>query len=249
MKNIFIFILTVFCIISINSLSFAQSKSTNPTSSVTQQQIDELKSKIASKVAELNLVEKRGVLGTVTDSSGTQITLTDVNGDIKNIDVDELTKFYSNTVSFGISDIKKGQTLGILGLFNKESRRLLAREINDIAPPQNIILGIISNIDRNNYEITITKENGKKYIFEIQDTTKTFSFISDALLKTGFSKMQSSQTAIAMGLTDKQSPGKILASRIILLPEIALTSKIITPTQRTIIPSTSSGLKLTPITK
>jgi len=244
-----IFILSILCILGFNSLSFAQSKSATPTNSVTQQQIDELKSKIASKVAELKLVEKRGVLGTVTDSSGTQITLTDVNGDIKNIDVDELTKFYSNTDSFGISDIKTGETLGILGLFNKESGRLLAREINDIAAPQKIILGIISNIDKNNYEITITIENGKKYIFEIQDSTKTVSFASDALLNAGFSKMQTSQTAIAMGITDKQSPSKILASRIILLPEITLTSKIIIPAERTIIPSTGSGLKLDPITK
>jgi len=249
MKNIFLFVLLIILTLSFNGLSFAQSKAATPTSSVTQQQIDELKSKIASKVAELKLVEKRGVLGTVTSLSDTQITLTDVNTNIKNIDVDELTKFYSSTESFGISDIKKGQTLGVLGLYNKESRRILAREVNDLPAPQKIVLGIISNIDKDNYEITITKENGSKYIFEIQDLTKTLSFTSNALSKSGFSKIQNLQAVIATGITDKQAPSKILASRIILLPDINLSTRIIITLEPTIIPSTGSGIKLYPITK
>ena len=78
------------------------------------------------------LVEKRGIIGTVTDSSDTQITVTDIAGNIRFVDVDELTKFYSSdSKTFGISDIKNGMTIGVLGLYNKQSRRILAREVND----------------------------------------------------------------------------------------------------------------------
>lgn len=136
----------------------------------------------------------------------------------------------------------------MLGLFNKESRRILAREVNDIAAPQKIAFGVISNIDKENYEVTITKANGAKYIFEIQDITKSFSFSLDTLTKSGFSKMQIGQAIIAMGFTDKKNSGKILTSRIIILPEINLSTTISVVNESTT-PSTGSGIKLYPITK
>src|SRR4051812_13053821 len=80
-------------------------------------QISELKDKIASRVSELNLVEHRGMIGVVTDVSGNKITLKDVAGNVRFVDVDEITKFSSaSNSSFGISDIKKGVRLNILGL-------------------------------------------------------------------------------------------------------------------------------------
>ena len=78
----------------------------------------------------------------------------------------------------------------MLGLYNKDSRRILAREVNDIATPQKIVIGVISNIDKENYEITLTNEKGNKVVFEIQDITKTLSFSEDTLSKSGFSKIQ-----------------------------------------------------------
>ncbi len=216
-------ILIIFFALTLSATTFAQSDTT-PTSTVTQQQINELQTKIASKVAELKLVEKRGIIGTVTDSSDTTLTLNDVNGNIQNIDVDELTKFYSSTSSFGISDIKNGQTLGILGLYNKDSRRLLAREIYAMSTPSNIVIGIISDIDRVNYEITLTEENGNKVIFEIQDTTKTSVYSQKSLARSGFSKTQTEQTAVITGTPDPQSHGKFLADRVIILPNIDMSS-------------------------
>jgi hypothetical protein len=217
-----------------------------------QQQVDDLKNKIASKVAELKLVEKRGIIGVVTDSSDTQITLTDTSGNIRFVDVDELTKFYSSdSKSFGISDIKSGMTIGVLGLYNKQSRRILAREVNDSDSPQKIIFGGIGSLDEDNFEITVVKENGQKEVLEVEDVTKTYSFYSNTLNKSGFSKLEETQTIIAIGVTDKQDPNKILATRIIILPEIDIASRInfgeaINPT---IPPSTGSGNKLFPIKK
>ena len=94
--------------------------------------VDALKDKVASRVAQLNLVERRGIIGIVEDVSDTQITIIDLNDKTRIIDVDELTKFSSeDDNSFGISDIKKGSKISALGLYNKESRRLLARFVNE----------------------------------------------------------------------------------------------------------------------
>src|SRR5258708_7860223 len=99
-----------FSLVSWASTTPTPSQKPTPTGNL-DQQMNALKERIASRVAQLKLVEKRGSIGTVSDLSETQITTTDNAGNINYIDVDELTKFSSPDVkgSFGISDIAKGQ--------------------------------------------------------------------------------------------------------------------------------------------
>ena len=56
------------------------------------EQINNLKEKIASRVSELNLVERRGMIGVISEVSGNKITLTDASGKTRFVDVDEITK-------------------------------------------------------------------------------------------------------------------------------------------------------------
>src|SRR5690348_9180787 len=142
MRKLFIFAITGLLLCACMTSVFA---ATTPTPSPTpqntlEQQISNLKDKIASRVAQLKLVDKRGIIGTVTDVNLTQITLTDSKGDTRFIDIDELTKFSSPSAksNFGISDITKGSILGVLGLYNRESRRILARFVDVIVLPAEI---------------------------------------------------------------------------------------------------------------
>jgi hypothetical protein len=247
-KNIFI-ILAALLITGF----FAKTLSVNaqtPTNS--DSLLQKVADEIASKTAQLNLVEKRGILGTVTDSSGTQITLSDLNGNTRFIDVDELTKFSSPTSqSYGISDVTKGTLLGVLGLYNKQSRRILARDISVQPPFPTVIYGAVTDIDNVNFEITVAKENGQKVVIEIQDITRTYSFSAGVLNKSGFSKTQTGETIIAIGFPDKQDSQKILGTRVILLPDVQTSFLLnLKPTANpTIPPSTGSGVKLFPIKK
>lgn len=231
---------------AINGRVFAAAPAT-PT--VDQALLEKLGNEIASKTAQLNLVEKRGIIGTVTDSSNVQITLTDTNDNTRFVDVDELTKFFSDSnKSFGISDVKKGMTLGVLGLYNKQSRRILARDVDAETAFPTIIFGEVSAIDKTNYELTVVKANGGTAVIEIQDVTKSYTFLDGNLTKSGFSKVQTTQTISVTGFPDKQDANKISASQIITLPNIQLNYdlNLINPT---IMPSTGSGIKLYPIKK
>lgn len=245
MKKI-IFLLLAFFIFP--TFSLAQTKTTpTPTSTNLQVQVDELKNRIASKVASLNLVEKKGILGTVTDVSDSQITLSNVNGKTRIVDVDELTQFSSSgSNTFGISDIKKGMFLGVLGLYNKDSERTQARIIEEEDPLPNFIYGAISLVDSKNYTLTIVKENGATNLVNVETITKTYSFSDDTLLKSGFSKIKQAETIIVVGYFDKQNKNEIIASRIILFPDIAVSPKI-NLSQPLVTPSTGSGKILTPI--
>jgi len=243
MKKTFFILICLLTIFPNIQISYA----VTPTPTVNQ----ELLQAIASKTAQLNLVEKKGIIGIVNDASDTQISLTDSDGNIRFVDVDELTKFSSPSSSaFGISDVTKGMRIGVLGLYNKQSKRILAREVTQQSLANKVIYGAISSIDKVNFEITIVKESGEKIVAEIENITKSYSYSQGTISKSGFSKITAPQTVIVIGTPDKQDPNKILAARIILFPDISISPNInLGASNPTIIPSTGSGKKLTPIVK
>lgn len=249
-KLLFLIIFTIYLFI----LSFvegifniaASNAAPTPTTSNTQQIKDQLIENIASRVAELKLVEKRGFIGTVTDTSNTQITVSDIKNNTRFIDVDELTKFSSPLTkgSFGISDITKGASLGMLGLYNKQSRRLLARFVNVIILPK-FIHGHVSEIDSKNYTLIIAAEKGRNITVDVGNTTKILSYSKDIeIARSSFSKIERDESVIIIGFTDLKNQDIIIAKRIILFPDLPKTPK---PNETTI-PSTGSGT-ITPITR
>ena len=232
----------IFNIITANAAPFPTTTNAKPVK-------DQLIESIASRVAELKLVEKRGIIGVVSDTSNTQITVSDVQNNTRFIDVDELTKFSSPLAkgSFGISDITKGTSIGALGLYNKESRRLLARFVNVVDIPR-FIHGAIDSTDNKNYTLNVTTDEGKKITVDVETSTKILSYTKGAgITRSGFSKTKENEDIIVIGFTDIKNRDKVIASRIILFPE-NLPSLQTTPNE-TIIPSAGSGKKLTPVTK
>jgi len=260
MKKSF-FIIVLFLILTAGVSKNIYAAVVTPTPIITPaqgdiQQIDDLKNRIASRVAQLKLVEKKGIIGTVTDATNSQITLNDVNGNIRFVDVDELTKFSNpnaSGTSFGISDINKGMKLGVLGLYNKQSRRILARQIDVLTMPK-ILIGAVSSVDSKNFNFYIVSENNKQTFIDVETVTKTYSRnTGTALISTGFSKIKIDESVIVIGFPDKKNPDHIIASRILLFPDVPKSPKInfipaLNP-GASIIPSTGSGRKLTPIIK
>lgn len=228
----------------------------SPTSSANalEQQINNLKDRIASRVAQLNLVEKKTLIGEVSDISQTQLTLKDMQSATQFVDVDELTNFSSPSASstFGISDITKGSTVGVIGLYNKDSQRILARWVDVLQTPT-IFDGAIVAIDSTNFTLTVATVDNPGLVVEVEDVTKTTSYTtSDGILRSGFSKLQTGQRVHVVGFIDTTNPKQLIASRIIVFPTIAPNPRIslVNPSDiAPVTPSTGSGKKLTPIVK
>lgn len=262
MKKLFVLSFLLFTINNL-LLTINNAHAVEPTISETtaknemlNQQINDLKTRIASKVAQLKLVERKGILGNVTEISNTQITLLDSANNIRFVDVDELTKFSSPSAkgTFGISDITKGTTIGALGLYNKESRRILARFVNSYTLPK-IIHGAITNVDSDNFTLNVILENQEINLVDVETVTKTLSYTkNDGLTRLGFSKIKEGQRIMVAGFKDVKNKNKITATRIIIFPEIPKNPKITIPEKAlnssdVVTPSTGSGKKLTPIKK
>lgn len=264
MGKIFLTLLII-CIFALSpQIAFAvtttptQPPTPTPTKSPSplDQQINDLKDRIASRVAQLKLVEKRGIMGSVTDVSNTEITLSDVEGNTRFVDVDELTKFASPSAkgSFGISDITKGSRISVIGLYNKQSRRILARFVNVLLQTR-VIHGASIGVNTKTFSMTVVTDTNQQFTVDIETTTKIFSYTkTDGLVKSGFSKLKDDQHIIVMGFPDPTDTTHITASRIYVFPDIPRNPKIqmaqpaLQP-DSAVTPSTGSGKKLTPIVK
>lgn len=245
MKKIF-FIITILIIITKTQVLAATTptpstaKSTPTPSIATTPESDDLdriqkiKDLVASRVAELKLVEKRGILGTVKEVNGIQIIITNSNQDQKTVDIDELTKFQKDgdTKSFGISDIKKGDNLSFIGLYNKDTKRLLARFIAKASNIPVYFEGIVSEKDTKNFILNVINEENEKRLIDVQSSTKTSSHdVETQTIKSGFTKIQTGERIIIAGFTDLKNKDTINASRIIHFKSLPPSSKMKTLTQ------------------
>lgn len=262
MKYLYI-VLAVTILFSVTAKSaFALSPTPSPTTSAPTDEpenmgvLKDLKDQIASRVAQLKLVQKKGIIGTVDEISGTQITLTDINKQQHFVDVDELTKFSSPTqkTGFGISDLTKGTKIDVLGLYNKQTKHTLARFVNVVTVPL-FVQGEIASIDATAFAISVISSDGTLTPVDIENVTKTSLYSKeDGLQKAGFSKIEPFKQVVVIGFPDKNNPKRIIASRVIVFPEAAKNPRIIIPQQaldpeEEVTASTGSGKKLTPITR
>ncbi len=229
-KNLII-VLGIFLGISFITLAFFRA-AVSSAQNADQAQINDLTNRIASRVAQLKLVEKRGILGKVTDVSNTQLTLTDIHGDTRFVDVDEFTNFpsaSSKKTSFGISDITKDETLGVLGLYNKDSQRILARFVDVLTLPQ-FVHGYIASIDAKNFILTVVTDDGAVLNIDVETTTSTLAYAGSAeLTKSGFSKLKEDENIVVAGFYDLKNKNEIIASKIIAFADIPRNPKIKAP--------------------
>lgn len=219
-------------------------------------QINQLKEKIASRVSELNLVEKRGVVGTVEEVKGNQVTITDTKGDTRFIDVDELTKFSAlGNKNFGLSDLTKGTKVSVLGNYNKQSKRTLGRFINTYTSPQ-YYLGSITAIDPKNYQITIQLKNQTTMLVDINvATTKITSYANAELVRYTFPKLTVGDKVFVVGNPDKTDPKMLVATRIIDFLELPKDTTVtsVTPTtvqtmiSPTVLPTAAGNRRINPV--
>lgn len=184
-------------------------------------QINELKDKVASRVAQLKLVEKRGAVGVVDAATDTRITMTNGDGDILIVDVDEITKFSSPSAkgTFGISDLQKGSTVSVIGLYNKESKHILARFVTAFTLPT-FLSGTVKDVSKEDFTITVTGPENVDTIVDIETTTKINTYEDGEVVRSGFTKIAAGDRVEIVGYADKKEKNRITGSYILQLNDL-----------------------------
>lgn len=223
-------------------------KSNDPVKEKLDEQINELKEKIASRVSELNLVEKRGIIGTVTEAKGSQLTLKDLSGNTRYVDVDEITKFSqagNQNRSFGLSDITPGTKISALGIYNKQSKRLLARFVKTHLEPT-LYSGAITATDPKNFQITVMTPEQKEIKVDIETSTKLSSYTAaEGLGRYGFSRLTVGDRVSFAASPGPTNGNVLVASRLIDFIDVPKDPKT-TVTGTGIISSPSAAGPTTP---
>jgi hypothetical protein len=107
------------------------------------------------------------------------------------IDVDEITKFSSDgrNTNFGLSDITNGTRISALGIYNKQSKRLLARFVKTYSEPA-IYSGAITAIDPKSFQITVMTPEQKEIKVDVETSTKLSSYTpEEGVGRYGFSRL------------------------------------------------------------
>ncbi len=185
--------------------------------------VDDLKDKIASTVAQLDLVSKRAFVGEVSKLEKTQITIEKAN-ETKIIDVDELTKYFviddnDKRKEVKFDSIRLTQKIVALGLYNKESRKLLARIALVKEIPMHVN-GIVKEVDIKGGTISVEdKKKNQIYIVDIEKTTKISKFVkAEGLISSGISKIEIGERAHVSGTKEASEEARLNASRVLILP-------------------------------
>lgn len=199
----------------------APSQNQVPTDSDELENIQKIKDIVASKVAELNLVEKRGIIGTVSSVTGMKIVVKDIKGNTRNIDADELTKFeFSDDRDIGISDLETDETYSFIGLYNKDTERLLVRTIESVATIPVYFEGALNEINEDDFQLTIINGEGKEITVDILTSTKTNLATVDGIERSGFTQLETNSRILAIGFWDEDDTTLLSATRVIHFEDI-----------------------------
>ncbi len=219
-RILFLTLITAFALFAHQSALLTRAATPTPEETNSElETIEKIKDMVASRVAELDLVEKRGFLGEVSEASNTSVKIKDLQGKIKNIDIDELTEFQAaKSEEFGISDIKKGDIISFVGLYNKDTERLLARFVKKATAIPTSFEGVILEKDTEEYTLTVVNEKGEKRTVDIESSTDTYAYSKgQEEEKSGFSKIEVGERVIVTGFPSKEDSNRLSASRILVL--------------------------------
>ena len=197
--------------------------------------IQELKDKLASRVAELALVSQKVLSGEIKTLSDEKIIIVNDNRETDlNLKDDtaflEILRDYA-TAKIKLDNLKTGQKILSYGAFNSTTNSLNAQFVVFLNETLKIT-GKIKNVDSENYQLTVSS-NGTDVLIDHLTTTKDYLLDkNNKFVRSGFSKFENNQLVYAVGAFDEdKNKNKLFSAvRIIILPDTTVSSSTPSPT-------------------
>lgn len=225
MKKIFL-IIFFFVFITVASLLSikAESPTATATSTTDEKEIAEFKEKIASKVAQLQKENQKGVSGYIENIEKNLITVTDILNNKYQIKTDDLlTKYYqieNNTQKeINRDQLKKDQFIIVKGIINGDQV-----EANAIFIDESFFVnsGEIIEVNKEEYFIKIQLMDKKIITLDIESYTKqnTINLKTLEIEKIGFSKLKEGDIIhFVAKINNRQKLERFSAIKTLLIPQ------------------------------
>lgn len=240
------------CILFLFPLSavLAQTATLSATATpVKNKQVEDLKERLATKVAQLSQTERRAIYGTVKATTISTLTIETATKDIKIELTDDITVFQmlkGKRTKLTIEDVSKGDIVTVFGEWDTAVEVLKAKSIfiHNASDALQHVVGTIMETKKSDYTITIKTKKEETYIIDFETTTKTTVWSKDAgMEKGGFSKLLPGDMIIVTGTAVPKKENRISAVRILNIGNPTGEKPTPTPTESSL---EKSGEDLSP---
>lgn len=248
MRNtIKLFILGLIITTQTSVVSAAAATPSGTPASVKTKQIEDLKERLATKVAELQQTQKRAMIGTVKTVTVSTVTIETKTKDIKIELTDDLVVYQNlrgTRTKLTVSDLDQGDPVVVFGDFDTTLEIMKAKILFITGAKPIRIAGTVSAIDKTDFTLDVNTHEGQTYTVDIERTTKTSSWTkSGGIEKSGFSKLNIGDTVHIIGTAVPKNDKRLSALRIISITMGTETAVTATPAP------TSASRTPTPTTK
>ncbi len=235
-------VFTLACVQS--SITYAQTKSSptptentdtslTPTDSTKNKQIEDLKSRLATKVAELRQTTKRAFFGTVKSKTVSTITIETKTKDLKmeltdDIKIMQYIKGAKTTLTH--EDLEKGDIVTVFGDYDATLDLLNATYIFVETTNETVrTSGTITAMDEKAFTFKLSAADGAIYTINYEKTTKGTRWTKDGdFEKIGFSSLNEGETIFLVATKVPKKEEELSGIRVLSLGN--LTGAKATPT-------------------
>ena len=233
-----IFLSSIFLLVLAASLvsaqpAFAATIATPSATPKESQDLEALKDRLATKVAELRDIVKKAMHGTVKSISVSSATIETKTKDVKieladDITVTQLISGKRTTLS--VDDISKDDPITVFGSYDATLDLLKAKAIFiESTKVYEHISGSVSEVDREGFTIIVQTSEGRSLTVDIEKATKTTTWSqADGITKGGFSKILVGDTVHIVGLLVPKKDNRISALRILDIGNLSGVAPTIT---------------------
>ncbi len=206
------------------------------TPTVKSAQIDDLKERLATKVAELRTSQKKAIAGTVKSVSVSTVTVETTTNEIKleltdDIKVIQFIKGKRTTLS--TDDLAKDDSVVVFGDYDSSLDLLKAKVIFIQSALPKHVSGLITEVDKTEFTVTIKSFDDSATVVDIEKYTVVNGYTKGVgLAKSGFTKLTTGETVAVTGTPNAKIDNRMSALRIVTIGNLSGTTPTLesTPT-------------------
>ncbi|MDP3998235.1 MAG: hypothetical protein Q8P89_01295 [bacterium] len=221
-------------------------------SSNLENKIEDLKERVATRVAELRSQSQgfKITVGEIKSADENTIVLKTSLGE-KSVLLTEESKIFriirGQRTTVAVSGLKIGERASVIGATEPQGD-FVAKLVLIKTLPLNIS-GVIRNTDQKNFTISVENSiKGVTYLIDIESATKIQTATSGGKFeKSGFTKLQAGGRVHINGTKVEGEENRISAARILALPELSIqATQAPSPAEASPSPKTNPSPKVTP---
>ena len=180
-------------------------------------QIDDLKDRLATKVAELRQSQRRAMIGTVKSVSVSTATIETKTKDIKielTEDITIIQYLKGKRTELTLDDLAKNDHGVVFGEYDSTLELLKAKIIFIQSTLPQRIAGTVTALDKEEFTVTVATE-GKSVIVDIEKITKISLWDGQTITKAGFSRLAVGDSVHVVGTLVPKKENRLSATRIL----------------------------------